>query len=89
MREKLIKRIEEILDRKDHEELKSTLAISVIDLFIESIDEMIKDEVDHINKALSNEDNQPNIRQASLCYEAMAAYAGIKNSLAEPKEETI
>jgi hypothetical protein len=88
VREQLIKNIEELLNKGNPEELKSTLTISVIDLFIEAINEMIKEEVDHINKALSSEDNQPDIRQASLCYEAMAAYSVLKDSLSEPKEKT-
>ena len=89
MREQLIKDIEELLNRGDLEELKSTLAISVIDLFIDAIDEMIEDEVEHVNKALNNENNKPDIRQASLCYEALAAYSGLKSSLSEPEEEIV
>ena len=88
MREQLIKNIEELLNRKDPEELKSTLVISVIDLFIEVLDELIKEEVKHVNSALTEKENQPDIRQASLCYEAMGAYISLKESLSEPKEET-
>jgi hypothetical protein len=89
VREKLIKEIEEILNRKDPEELKSTLAISVIDLFIEAVDELIKEEIKHVNDALNEKENQPNIRKASLCYEAMGTYISLKESLSEPEEENI
>jgi hypothetical protein len=89
VREQLIKNIEELLNRGNPEELKSTLTISVIDLFIEALDELIKEEVKHVNNALNEKENQPNIRQASLCYEAMGAYATLKESLSEPEEETV
>ena len=89
MREQLIKDIEELLNRGDLEELKSTLAISVLDLFIETLDELIKEEIKHVNDALNEKENHPNIRKASLCYEAMGAYISLKESLSEPEEETV
>jgi hypothetical protein len=89
MREQLIKNIEELLEKRDPEEIKSTIAISVIDLFIDAIDEMIRDEIEHVNKALNNEDSEPDIRQASLCYEALSTYSGLKSSLSESKKETV
>ena len=85
MREELIKSIEEKLN-DDSETEKSVL---IVDVFLEMLNELIADEIIHIKNTISEEEDMPDIRKASLCYEALSTYIFLKDSLSEPKEETV
>jgi hypothetical protein len=85
MREELIKSIEEKLN-DDSETEKSVL---IVDVFLEMLSELIADEIIHIKNTVSEEENLPDIRKASLCYEALSTYIFLKDSLSEPKEDIV
>jgi hypothetical protein len=83
MREELIKSIEEKLN-DDSETEKSVL---IVDVFLEMLSELIADEIIHIKNTVSEEEESvPDIRKASLCYEALSTYIFLKDSLSEEKE---